>query len=143
MDPAVKWLLLEGLLPLLGAGLTYTLLGCGRYLSTANKSTFSFEWKHALDPLGWLYGAIIISLQSGLKSYSLGATGILPFACFLATFICLILMIAAMVEYGSAQTWHPPRSLKVGAGVLVIAILCAGFKVQTLIAAAIKIAVKP
>jgi len=143
MSPAVTWLVREGLLPLLGAGLIYTLFGCGRYVSAVDKSKFSFKWSLALDPLGWLYGAIIISLRSGFDSYSLSAAGILPWACFVASFMCLVFLLAAMVEFGTVQNWHPPLSFKVVAGALVIAILCAGFKVQNLIAATVKVVAKP
>jgi hypothetical protein len=67
MPAQVNWLLLEGLLPLAGAGVIYLLWGAFRYVAATDKAQFTYHWREAADPLGWLYGAIIIAAQSALK----------------------------------------------------------------------------
>lgn len=131
-NPTIKWLILEGLLPLLGAGILYVIWGCCRYVASGNKSTFKFEWLQALDPLGWLYGAVIIACQSGLKGLAIKNSGLLPLMCFAVAAICFLLLISAMTERGQASGWQPPLSLQIWSGILVIGILFAGFRVQDL-----------
>ena len=131
-DPIIKWLVLEGLMPILGAGILYVIWGCCRYIVSNNKSNFKFEWLQALDPLGWLYGAVIIACQSGLKSLSITNAGFLPLMCFTVAAICFLLLISAMTERGADSTWQPPPFLQISSGVLIICILFAGFRVQDL-----------
>lgn len=138
MSDAAKWLVLEGLLPLLGAGLLYVIWGGCRYVASSNKPTFAFEWVQALDPIGWLYGAVIISCQSGLRGLPISSAGIIPYMCFVAAAICFLLLISAMTERGAVATWRPPLTLQIGAGILVIGILYAGFRVQELVSAGVK-----
>lgn len=60
MPPQIAWLLLEGLLPLFGAGAIYLVWGVCTYAAATAGSEFNYRWKEAADPLGWLYGSIII-----------------------------------------------------------------------------------
>lgn len=127
-----KWLFLEGILPLLGAATLYTLLGFCTYL-VASEGSFSFQWSQAMDSLGWLYGGVIIAVQSGVKGLDVPNSGALPIACFVVSFMCLLILIAAMTERGRSSTWQPPRLLKIFSSALVVVILIAGFKTQLLI----------
>ncbi|MGH8474840.1 MAG: hypothetical protein ACRER2_03570 [Methylococcales bacterium] len=137
-DFAIRWLIFEGLLPLLGAGILYTIWGGCRYIAASDKSTFAFVWWQAIDPLGWLYGAVIIACQSGLKGLEVGDAGLLPSVCFMVAAICFLLLISAMTERGQDSTWQAPRSLQILSAALVIAILCAGFQVQGLAITGVK-----
>ncbi len=128
-DRALRWLLIEGLLPLAGAGVLYLIWGWARYINAKNKSRFIFAWKEALDPFGWLYGGGILCVQLVIKALAKGG---FPFTlAFLAVegFVCTILLIAAMNERGQDPTWKPPKSLTAIAGALLIAILAQGFLV--------------
>jgi hypothetical protein len=132
---ATKWLLLEGILPLLGAGILYVIWGGCRYVVSSDPTKFAFEWAPALDPLGWLYGAVIISCQSGLRALPVSNAGVLPYVCFAAAAICFLLLVSAMTERGASAAWQPPPLLKIFSGGLVVAILFAGFRVQSLVTA--------
>jgi hypothetical protein len=125
----LKWLFLEGLVPLLGAGILYILWGIFRYLATDNKQSFSYEWWQAADPLGWLYGAVIIAVQSAMKCTT-SENNVLLWMCVLGGLSCLLLLMAAMTDRGTKQAWKPPSSLQITAVLLVAAILYAGFQVR-------------
>lgn len=126
---SMRWLMIEGLLPLIGAGLLYALWGVARYISTKEKSKFSFVWMEALDPFGWLYGGGIIAVQSLVKN--VGISGWSPISVFLLieAIVCTFLLIAAMNERGQDATWKPTTSLTAIAAILVAAILYEGFLV--------------
>jgi hypothetical protein len=81
MPAQISWLLFEGLLPLIGAGLIYLLWGFFRYLASTNKTEFSYHWSEAADPLGWLYGAVILAAQSALQSFSSHGNQALAWEC--------------------------------------------------------------
>lgn len=132
METEFKWLILEGILPLLGAAALYTLLGMCTFL-VASKGSFSFQWSQAMDSLGWLYGGVIIAVQSGIKGVDIPNSGALPFACFFVSFMCLLILIAAMTERGRSAHWQPTRLLKGFSSVLVVVILLAGFKTQLML----------
>lgn len=133
VDPAIKWLLSEGILPLLGAGVLYLIWGCCRFVVTTDRTQFNYHWWQAIDTLGWLYGAVILSIQAGLKGFGVARTGVLPLFCFIAAAICLLLLISAMTERGANPKWEPPLKLKFAAGILAIGILIAGFRVQSIV----------
>ena len=125
----MKWLFIEGLAPLLGAGVLYVLWGIFRYLATDNKQSFSYEWWQAADPLGWLYGAVIIAVQSAMKCTA-AKNNVLLWMCVFGGLACLLLLMAAMTDRGTKQAWKPPSSLQITAVLLVAAILYAGFQVR-------------
>ncbi len=133
MNPTTKWLIFEGLIPLFGAAFIYTFWGACRFVVATNKSIFKYGWKQALDPLGWLYGAVIIAFQSGLDGITVTNAGIFPYTCFAAALACFFLLMAAMTERGQSSAWQPPISLQLITGVLVLVILFASFKVQVLL----------
>lgn len=132
---AVRWLLLEGLLPLLGAGALYLLIGGALYIVANPPPKFKYSWGGWIDPMGWLYGAIILAGQAGWKNANAAPHAgpfILTFCCYAAGGISLLLLLAGMVSRGQVAAWTPPRSLKIWAAFLVFAILVAGFYVMLL-----------
>jgi hypothetical protein len=131
MPAQVNWLLCEGLLPLAGAGVIYLLWGCFRYAAAINKTQFTYHWREAADPLGWLYGAIIIAAQSALKCFSAQGDQIVAWSCVGGGITCLLLLVAAMTDRGATSSWKPPLSLQAFAVLLVAAVLYAGMKVHT------------
>jgi hypothetical protein len=130
-EPA-NWLVLEGLVPLFGAGVLYLLWGTARYVARSPGVAIPFSWKEWMDPLGWLYGAIILAVQAGVRSYQFHESLALTVACFAAGGISLFLLIAAMNERGAKPTWVPTTLLKVVAALLIVAILAAGYQVHVL-----------
>ena len=128
MSSPVKWLLLEGLIPLLGAAFLYVAWGACRYVVAANKTGFQHDWKAALDPIGWLYGGAVLAAQAGAKCVGTGSP-ILVSMCFGAAAVCLLILIAAMSERASDAAWQSPPSLRWSAVVLVVGILYAGYTV--------------
>lgn len=129
--PQYDWLIVQGLLPLLGAGFICIILGCFKYISANNKPSFTYDWKQAADPISWLYGALIIAAQSAQKSFSVKEDTTLAWACVVAGSICLLLLATAMTEKASSNSWTPPKSLQIFAAILVAATLFAGFIVNT------------
>ena len=129
MTPSYKWLLLEGVIPLLGAAVLFLVWGACRYLVAKDKSTFRHDWWAALDPVGWLYGGAVLAAQAGVRCAGTESPTLTTF-CFGAAGICLLVLIAAMSERASDTTWQPPPSLRASSIVLVIAILYAGYEVS-------------
>lgn len=129
MENATKWLLIEGILPLLGAAILYLLMGMSSYV-VSSKGTFNFNWLQAFDPLGWLYGGTIIAVQAGIKAMSLPSPGMLPATCFVVSAVCLLILMAAMNERGKHHGWAPPNRLKSFSALLVIVTLYAGYQTQ-------------
>lgn len=106
------------------------LWGIFRYTSTDNKASFQYHWWEAADPLGWLYGAVIIAAQSALKCFSSQGNQTLTWMCVGGGLACLLLLVAAMTERGTSASWKPPPSLQVFAALLVVGILYAGYEVR-------------
>jgi peptidoglycan/LPS O-acetylase OafA/YrhL len=129
-DDAAKWLIIEGLIPLFGAGVLFLVLGVFLYVATQDKSRFSYTWSGFFDPLGWLYGATILAVQAGVKSSHSPENLTLTFLCFAAGAICLLLLVAAMFLRGGNKTYDPPVTLKVVTVLFVIVILAAGYNVN-------------
>jgi hypothetical protein len=123
-----QWLLTEGALPLFGAGVLYIFLRTAMFLSVPadKKKDFKFSLREALDPMGWLYGAGILSVQLGMKSLANGSQKTLIGAIFDEGLACLLLLLAAMTNRAESDTWRPPRRLQVAAGLLVVLILFEG-----------------
>jgi hypothetical protein len=130
-DAQTNWLLIEGLLPLFGASVVFLLLGVGKKLTTPGRP---YAWKEAVDSLGWLYGALIIAIQAWSRcvmdadkpQYALGA------ACVLCAILCGTLLFAAMLERGSTPGWAPQAMFKFASVVLVVGVLCAGYRAQAI-----------
>jgi hypothetical protein len=124
----IRWLLIEGLLPLFGAGVLYLIWGTARYVMAA-RGSFNFAWKEALDPYGWLYGGGIIAFQSMTKSLSDQGWSIVSIFLLIEGAACVILLLAAMTQRGEDADWKPTTFATKVAGFLVIAILVEGFLV--------------
>lgn len=131
MEQAVKWLLLEGILPLLGATVLYMLWGCLTFI-VSNQKPFAFQWSQAVDSLGWLYGASILGVQAGMRVLGQSNAGVIPYFCFGASAVCLLTLLAAMAERGRDTKWKPPVSMIVLSCILVIVVLAAGFVTQSM-----------
>lgn len=123
-----QWLLTEGVLPLFGAGALYILWRLATFLSVPadKKKDFKFSLREALDPMGWLYGACILSIQLGMKSLAHGNEEALVCWLFFEGFVCLMVLLAAMTYRAESDTYRPPRRLQVAAGLLVVLILFEG-----------------
>jgi hypothetical protein len=131
MPAQISWLLFQGLLPLTGAGMIYLLWGVFRYVTSANKARFDYHWSGAADPLGWLYGAVILAAQSALQSFSLRGNQLLAWGCLCIGLFSLLLLVSAMTDRGAASAWKPPLLLKLFALVLVGITLYFGLAVHT------------
>jgi hypothetical protein len=131
MPAQISWLLFEGLLPLVGAGLIYLLWGFFRYLASTNKAEFSYHWSEAADPLGWLYGSVIIAAQSALQSFSSHGNQALAWKCLCMGFVSLLLLVSAMTDRGSTPAWKPPRGWRLLAIAFVVTTLYFGLTVHT------------
>jgi hypothetical protein len=132
MSEQYRWLLLEGITPLFGAGFFYVLWGACRYIAAVNKAAFKYHWAEALDPLGWLYGALIVAVQTATKCLS--GTSIhesVAWWCIAGSVACLFLLLAAMNDRAASPGWKPPLVLQGLAVILVGAILFAGLIVHT------------
>lgn len=134
-NQAVQWLLLEGALPLLGAGILYVLLAFSRWLVSTNKRAFSVRWRPALDSLSWLYGGVIIAVQTGFKGWGLDKAGVLPFVAFIVAGVCFLVTVAAMLERGQTPGWEPPIMMQLFAALMVAGILYAGYETQVILLA--------
>lgn len=131
MSAPFDWLLFGATVPLFGAAVLFLLWGALLFIVAGNKTNFKYHWPQAFDPLGWLYGGAALAVQVGARGWGQPKTGIVPFVCFVAAAICLLLLIAAMTERGKDKQWTPPKSLITVSVALVLAILCAGFAVQS------------
>lgn len=130
-DTQLRWLLLEGLVPLFGAGLIFTLWGMMKRITHDATAPFCFAWQEAIDSSGWLYGALIIAIQSAVKSWPRieSAPGI-GYGCIGAGILCLLLMLAAMDQRGRNAAWRPPRSMKIASFSIAVVVLLLGYAAQ-------------
>jgi hypothetical protein len=131
MPAQISWLLFEGLLPLIGAGLIYLLWGVFRYVASENKTEFDYHWSEAADPLGWLYGSVILAAQSALQSFSLRGNQPLAWECLCVGFVSLLLHVSAMTDRGATSAWKPPLGFVLLAMAFVGATLYLGLAVHT------------
>lgn len=132
MDVAVKWLLFEGTLPLLGTALLYWgLLACLPMVQST--SPFVFKWHDAIDSLGWLYGAAVLAIQAGIKGWGVDSTGVIPFFCWAISIVCFLLLITAIFAKAADSSWQPGGRMKFGATVITLLVLVAGYRTQQLI----------
>lgn len=128
-----NWVVWEGALPLLGAGVLYILWGIVRWAVSANKKSFALPLKPAIDSLGWLYGAIIVAVQTGIKGLPLQSAGSMPYWAFAGAVICLLVLLAAMGERGQNPQWEPPLTTQFVAAGMVLAILFMGYTTHALL----------
>jgi hypothetical protein len=131
MPTQISWFLFEGLLPLIGAGLIYLLWGVFRYLASTNRAEFTYHWREADDPLGWLYGSVILAAQSALQSFSSHGNQALAWKCLCIGLLSLLLLVSAMTDRGATSTWKPPLAWQLLAIVFVGATLYFGLTVHT------------
>jgi hypothetical protein len=132
MNSNIRWLALEALVPLLGASVLYLIWGVFRYFARDPKAVgYTYHWKHAYDPMGWLYGGAVLAIQAGTKVLNHSNAGYLPHFCYIAAGSCLLLLMAAMSERGQSASWTPPRLLTWVSALLVAAILATSYRVQT------------
>lgn len=127
------WLLFEGALPLFGAGALYLCWGTVRYISAAAGATQHYDWKEALDAVGWLYGALIIAVQSAVRSAAAAPPStFLKWGCSMGAGFCALLLLSAMNERSQSSGWRPPALLKTITLFAVLGILSGGFLAQGL-----------
>lgn len=127
LNRAMHWLLVEGLLPLFGAAALFLLWGAVRYVSH-NGGPFSFSWREAIDPIGWLYVAVLLSAQSAVVAASFNE--LMAYLCGACAGVSTLLLLAAMTNKGQTPNWKPPSSFVAVAIVMVFAILVAGYQVH-------------
>ena len=65
-----KWAVVEAIAPLLGASVFFLAVGAASYIASDDKENFAFAWKEAFDPIGWMYGAAFVAVQSGIKGWA-------------------------------------------------------------------------
>ena len=90
----ITWLLWEGLVPLFGASTVY--LASGFYKQLASPGS-KFAWSAAADSMGWLYGALIIAVQSAVRFFEAGPQYIYAgIGCIICIFACGMQLLAGM-----------------------------------------------
>lgn len=135
MDPSVKWLLLEAMVPLVGTAILYwALLLCFR---VAESTSFTFQWEEAIDSLGWLYGAAVLAIQASVKGWDSKATGLIPAGCAGIAIACFLMLITAMFSKAADATWKPGKRMKIGATLITVVVLVAGFQTHRLMCCAV------
>lgn len=123
-----KWLIFEGAVPLLGSAALFLLWGLCRKVTT-NKPQRTYVWSHAIDPIGWLYGAAVVAFGSGMKGVGRDGLTVVTVFCFIAAGVCMLVLISALTERAEDAQWAPTALLKWVALVLVVVILLAGMHV--------------
>lgn len=125
MNEPIRWLLVEGIAALFGAGGLYLLVGL---CFTIAGSGVPFAWREAFDPMGWLYGTLVIGIQTSVRLLNAPITRpVLAAICISLTAFCCVQLIAAMHLRGSKAGWAPQNHMKLIAGALAMAILLVGF----------------
>lgn len=129
----LRWVLLEGMLPLFGAGLLYLLVGGALMVVRGTTSVASaYAWREAIDSMGWLYGSLTIAIQAAIKCFS--ATPQATFigtGCIICASGCALLLLLAMTERGQTAAWKPPLPLRIFALVLAISAIALGYGAQS------------
>jgi hypothetical protein len=89
-------------------------------------------WKEAFDPLGWLFGSMILTTECAFKAFR--AEGVSSFWGWLsavAGILALLFVSAAMVMRTiKPQNWKFPTQLLWIAGALSIGIIAFGFRLN-------------
>jgi hypothetical protein len=119
------WLLWEGLMPLFGASGVY--LASGFYKRLASPGS-TYAWGEAVDPMGWLYGALIIAVQSAVRLFEAGAPYLYAgIGCTICILACGMQLLAGMNERGADRSWRPSRQFKIAALVTIAIVLVSGY----------------
>lgn len=118
---------MEGFLPLFGAATLYLGLGLGSVVAT---STFKFGWWGWIDPLGWLYGVVILAAQCGWRSWLFREPLRLTVYCCAIGAGSVGLLMIAMLSRGKTPDWQPPFSLNIASALLASAMLYVGYCVS-------------
>jgi hypothetical protein len=127
MPANVRWILLEGILPLFGASVLYLCWGVIRSVTEGNAS-FKFGWREALDSFGWLYGAAVIAAQSAKKSFTIpGGSASVAWMNVFAGIVCVLALISGMTSRGEKAGWKPPKAFHLLSIALTLTILIVGF----------------
>lgn len=133
-DTQMQWLIFEGVLPMFGAGLIYILWGLMLAIARASWSP-PFSWQEAIDPLGWLYGALIIAIQASVRCFAAkSSSSFLGWWSMICAGICFMFLLAAMGERGRNPQWRPGNLLKIFSSLAVIAALAVGYFAQPTLA---------
>lgn len=131
MDASWRWFFLEGLIPLVGASGIFLCWGVARMLVNRARKP---EWSNALDPVGWLYGGLVIACTAASRS-PVANSAMLTLFCVGAAVVAAFILMAALNERAEDAQWRPPTALNVVAIAIVAGILYAGFLVQTSVSA--------
>jgi hypothetical protein len=131
MSGAVEWLLVSGVLPLFGAGVLSLVIG-GVIFALLERT---YWWSNAeiADPMGWLYGAAAIGVESALKIQGVPgdrAKYLYIFSWVAVVTSAVLLLIAMTVRGMSAWKFEIPFRFKVVAFGLTVATLTMGFRVH-------------
>jgi hypothetical protein len=122
------WLLTEGLIPLFGAGIVYLIWGWFRKLAAPGNS---YVWRAAIDSMGWLYGAIIIAIQSANRFFGAGPDHrAMAIGCVACAIFCGMQLLAGMCERGANPAWQPQATFKIPAIIFVAVTLWFGYSAQ-------------
>lgn len=124
------WLLLDTLVPLLGASILFLLWGGLRYIANDDKGKFTYGWSQSLDSLGWLYGGAIIAVQSSVTGYEANGANIQFWLVLFSSAVCWLTLIAAMGYRGEKTGWKPPTSLRVFSLILVSSIIWTSYDIR-------------
>jgi hypothetical protein len=100
----------------------YLVWGACRLAATMERSEFNYRWGEAADPLGWLYGAIIIAAQTAVRDFTLSSHRfVLGWISVFAGVVCLLLLVAAMTNRGATSSWRPPPLFQ------MLTVVCVGW----------------
>ena len=125
MNEPIRWLLIEGVAALFGAGRLYLLVGlCFKIAG----NSIPFAWREAVDPMGWLYGAVVIGIQSAVRILNGAADHpFIAMLCIAVTVFCCVLLISAMYLRGSNNGWKPQLLMKSVAATAAVFTLAIGY----------------
>jgi hypothetical protein len=130
LDSQIKWLVIEGILPMFGAAMLFLIWGIAHSLAQGRRPRYAWQ-ESTIDSPGWLYGGLLIAIQAGLKcAASKPDQDALVLASCIGALAALFLLLAAMHERARNRRWRPPFSLKFSAFIVVILILIVGYKAQ-------------
>ncbi|HEX5341057.1 MAG TPA: hypothetical protein VFX55_01075 [Duganella sp.] len=127
-DAQLNWLLSQGLIPLFGASIVYLIWGVFKKLVAPGAP---YRWREAFDSMGWIYGAIVIVLQSAARCFEAGSSyRALGISCAVCAMLGGMLLLAAMSERGTHGNWQPPVTFKIMALIFVATALTVGYLAQ-------------
>jgi hypothetical protein len=133
VDEPTRWLLMEGLLPLVGASGLFLAQAGARYVVQANRSGFRFGFKEMLDGPAWLYGAAVLAIQQAWKSQGRDDCFSFSIFCYLGAVGCALIVMAGLEERRRDELYRPPTSVHIVAVVLMAIVLASGYRIQCLV----------